>query len=398
MARRKTDPYTSQAQALSTVRYGPELSALAALLRDAEDRRDTMLRQAKATRQFSVGAVDQALPQLRQDYRGAQQAVTPAFAGGGGIEAQALQARMAESLAQAQSQLQARRVGAVQGEGAARSAALRDYASDRAKIGQRAVDLSQEQGAFITSTVGDLSAADAKAAADAAKTNAQLSQSERNSLRSAGIDPDTGAPIPGGPLDRHTNGKPNGGKGWASQSAQTAAGDEIQRLMREAKSSLAGDESRANTLDFLLSGTKSSTKPVFVDVPTYDAAGNVKKDKDGNPITKRVRAVWKKGEKGPDGKPIDASMVGTPKTVDVPGFDAARSQLLATAAIEMTYDGHLSKRTQGLLHANGIQLKPLGLVTYGEWLKKNRRTRAQATNPHGIPQTPEAAPGVHGHI
>jgi hypothetical protein len=91
----------------------PGGSALAALLRDAEDRRDTMLRQAKATRQFSVGAVDQALPQLKQDYKGAQQAVTPAFAGGGGIEAQALQARMAESLAQAQSQLQARRVGAV---------------------------------------------------------------------------------------------------------------------------------------------------------------------------------------------------------------------------------------------------------------------------------------------
>jgi hypothetical protein len=36
---------------------------------------------------------------------------------------------------------------------------LRDYASDRAKIGQRAVDLSREEGAFITSTIGDLSAA-----------------------------------------------------------------------------------------------------------------------------------------------------------------------------------------------------------------------------------------------
>jgi hypothetical protein len=60
--------------------------------------------------------------------------------------------------------------------------------------------------------------------------------------------------------------------------------------------------------------------------------------------------------------------------------------------------GTSRRRNQKLLHARGIQLKPLGLVTYGEWLKKNRRTRAQATNPHGVPQTPEAAPGVHGHI
>jgi hypothetical protein len=266
MARRKPDPYTSQAQALSIVRYNPEVSALAALLRDAEDRRDTALRQARATRQFGVGAIDQALPELKQDYKGASAAVTPAFAGGGGIEAQALQARMAESQAQAKAQLQARRVGAVEGEGAARSAAFRDYASDRAKIGQRAVDLSREEGAFITSTIGDLAGADAKAQADANALGARLTQQERNSLRSAGIDPDTGQPIPNGPLDpnrRTGTAKPNGGKGWASQTQQAAASDEIQRLLGEAKDYKTAGQARGVTAQHLLAGAGKSSRPVY---------------------------------------------------------------------------------------------------------------------------------------
>jgi hypothetical protein len=380
MARRKPDPYTSQAQALSIVRYNPEVSALAALLRDAEDRRDTALRQAKATRQFGVGAIDQALPELKQDYKGAAAAVTPAFAGGGGIEAQALQARMAESQAQAKAQLQARRVGAVEGEGAARSAAFRDYASDRAKIGQRAVDLSREEGAFITSTIGDLAGADAKAQADANALGARLTQQERNSLRSAGIDPDTGQPIPNGPLDpnRKTGtAKPNGGKGWASQTQQAAASDEIQRLLGEAKDYKTAGQARGVTAQHLLAGADKVSRPVYDTVPIKDAAGNVV----GHKQVKRLN---------PD---------GTPVTHDDPGFKSAKSQLLASAALDMAYDGHLSRRNEKLLHARGIQLKPLGLVTYGEWLKKNRRTRAQATNPHGVPQTPEAAPGgAPGHI
>jgi hypothetical protein len=380
MARRKPDPYTSQAQALSIVRYNPEVSALAALLRDAEDRRDTALRQARATRQFGVGAIDQALPELKQDYKGAAAAVTPAFAGGGGIEAQALQARMAESQAQAKAQLQARRVGAVEGEGAARSAAFRDYASDRAKIGQRAVDLSREEGAFITSTIGDLAGADAKAQADANALGARLTQQERNSLRSAGIDPDTGQPIPNGPLDpnRKTGtAKPNGGKGWASQTQQAAASDEIQRLLGEAKDYKTAGQARGVTAQHLLAGADKVSRPVYDTVPIKDAAGNVV----GHKQVKRLN---------PD---------GTPVTHDDPGFKSAKSQLLASAALDMAYDGHLSRRNEKLLHARGIQLKPLGLVTYGEWLKKNRRTRAQATNPHGVPQAPEAAPGgAPGHI
>jgi hypothetical protein len=166
----KSDPYATQAQNITTSRYGPEVSALAALLRQAQEDRDTSLRQAKSGRQFTVGAVDQARPAINRAFQGAQAAVAPAFAQGGGIEATALNARMGEAQALAQYQLQGRRVSAVEGEQAARVQANRDFTSDRAKIGQRATDLARESGAFTASTITDLIGQDAAAQADANKT------------------------------------------------------------------------------------------------------------------------------------------------------------------------------------------------------------------------------------
>jgi hypothetical protein len=173
----KSDPYSTQAQNITTSRYGPEVSALAALLRQAQEDRDTSLRQAKSGRQFTVGAVDQARPAINRAFQGAQAAVAPAFAQGGGIEATALNARMGEAQALAQYQLQGRRVSAVEGEQAARVQANRDFTSDREKIGQRATDLARESGAFTASTITDLIGQDAAAQADANKTAASLGQS-----------------------------------------------------------------------------------------------------------------------------------------------------------------------------------------------------------------------------
>jgi hypothetical protein len=262
MARKKPDPLLAQAQNASIVRYGPEVSALTALLKQAEEDRDLRLRQATSGRQSSVGAVDQAVPAIRKAYGGAATAVAPAFTAGGGVEAAALGARLGESEALARSQLAARRVSAIEGEGAARSATLRDYQSDRGKIGQRYLDLAREQGAFVAGTVGDLrtqrATARAQAKADRAAAqsaadalNARLTQQERNSIRSAGLNPDAPlpgggySPIPGGRLDPKAKPKgSNGGKGWASQTAQASAADEIQRLMKEAKDSKAAGETR----------------------------------------------------------------------------------------------------------------------------------------------------------
>lgn len=360
----KTDPYATQAGNLTTIRYGPEISALTALLRQAEDDRDLRLRQAQAGRQYSVGAVDQARPMVQRAYQGAQAAVQPAFAQGGGIESSALQARLGESQALADSQLAARRVSAFEGEGAARSSALRDFRSDRGKIGQRATDLARESGAFSAQTITDLTGADAKATADAEADLAGRTQSERNALIGAGLDPDTGNILPG----HEPAVKPNKGKGWDTAEAQSAASDEIDRLITAAKDYKAGGEQRPDVEDLLAHGAEPVSKPVY---ETVD---------DGRGGTKRQPVL------NPD---------GTVKTEEVEGLDPAKSKLLLTAALDQAYDGHLSRRTQRLLHARGIKLEPLGLTTFQQWLQtpegqawKRRNRQRPLTSPA------QAVPGI----
>lgn len=341
MAKKKTkpDPYAAQAANAALVRYGPEGSVLAQLLRDAEDRRDTALRQATSGRDYAIGRAEEAAPAIDRAYSTASQAVTPAFAASGGTEAQALAARMAEAQAQAQAQLQDRRVSAATGATAARGQALRDYASDRGKVTQRILDLAQERGAFTAQTIADLKGADAQAKAAADELNARLGQSERNSIRSSGYDPDTGQPIPGGKAD--PNRKGNGGAGWASQAAQSGASDTINNALSWAKKLKDAGVPRGDAAKALLTG--ADPQPVYRTV------------KLPNGQTKQERVL------NPD---------GTQKTTPaVPQID---SQLYLSAALDMAYDRHLSARNQKLLHERGIQLEPLGLTTLGEYRRRLR--------------------------
>lgn len=374
MARRNA--YAEQAANQSILRFGPEESVLAALLRDAEERFGTASRQAKSARQYTVAAVDAATPQLQQAYQAAGQAVSPAFTSGGGVEASALQARLAESQAQAAQQLQARRVGAYEGEGAARSQALRDLASDRGKVLQRLQDLQQEKGAFTTSTIADLVGADRKAEADAAELQSRLDQQERNSIRSSGIDPDTGQPIPGGKLDQKAKSKSNQGRGWASQAAHTKAADMIGTAISEAQALKRAGATRAEVAEMLLSGQDVVEQPVYRTV------------KLPNGTTKQERVLWKPGEIDPaTGKEVDASRVGTQKTRSLPAVPKIPSQLYLSAALDQLFDGHLSRRTQQLLHRRGIRIEPLGLTSYGTW----RQGRGKVSRPGN-------APGANGQL
>jgi hypothetical protein len=380
----KPDPYTTQAGNLAITRYGPEISALTALLRQAEQDRDLRLRQAKSGRQYSVGAVDQARPMVTSAYQGAQAAVTPGFTAGGGLESAALGARLGEAQALAQSQLAARRVSAFEGESAAKGAALRDFQSDRGKIGQRATDLAREQGAFTSQTITDLIGADQKATADANSDAAQMTQSERNALISAGIDPDTGGILPG--HEPTTTTKPNKGAGWASTEAQAAASDEISNLVTWGKNLKKYGTSRQDAMTGLTVGGESEPVWKTVDI----------KDKYTGEVTgtKQQKVLWEEGEKGNE----DGSLTGTQKMTDQ--LPKAKSQLLLTAALDVAYDGHLSRRTQRLLHARGIKLAPLGVPTFQEWLKTPEGQQWQRSQRGGQPpaQTPASFVPVSGDV
>jgi hypothetical protein len=67
------------------------------------------------------------------------------------------------------------------------------------KVFERKQSLAQEKGAFTALTTQQLEEAARKEANHVrALNNARLGQSERNSVRTSGFDPNTGLPMPGG--------------------------------------------------------------------------------------------------------------------------------------------------------------------------------------------------------
>lgn len=381
MAKAKQSPYVTQAQDQALVRFGPERSALVALLQQAAQDRDTAVSSARSTSDLVRNAVDQARPGVAQAYNAAiktaaaQQAIaapqlTPGspFAQAAAIEASGLNSRLAETQANETAGLSQRRIQAAEGAAYAQTAANRQYAQSRQQITQRAADLGDEEGAFTASTATDLATADAKSQAQSDEASARIRQQERDSQRSAGIDPDTLQPIPGGKLDPSTKASK---KKWATSTAQAAASDQIQ----QARNEIAGIKdgfSRGEAASLILTGAPASSKKVYEPI------------KQGNRTIQRP-VLWKAGDKQ-NGRPIDPSLIGTQKTIDIPATPQIKSQLLLSAALDMEYDGHLSRRNQQLLHARGIKLAPLGLLTYQQWLKQNRQPV----------QRPGTAPGANG--
>jgi hypothetical protein len=369
----KTDPYLDDAQAQSIIRYGPETSALTALLRAAEQNYTERVRAARSAREFTVGAVGQAQPQVTRAYAGAQQAVQPAFAQGGGVEAQALQARLGEAQALAQQQLAARQVSAVEGEGSARQQALREFGQDRQKIGDRGTALAQEIGAFVTSTAGQSRSAAQAAQQQVDELNARLVQDERNSIRSSGTDPDTGLPTQDA-LTQIENAKPKPGTKWASQEQHVKAADSISSLQNFAQQLKSQKVSRADAAQALLAGQEAKEIPIYRTVKLPNGG------------TRQERVL------NPD---------GTQKTRTIPAVPKAESQLLLKAALDMAYDGHLSRATQKLLHDRKMQIGQLGdLVTFGEWLKtpegEEWRRRQRGGGTPGSSSPVAAVPGIGG--
>lgn len=384
MAAKKTsrsDPFVSQANAESLVRYGPQISALTALMRQSEDTYNQTVAGAKSTAGLIQAAVDRAQPtvgaaydrsigQAGQAFGVAQPALNALPAGSpftavAGLEQAGLTGRLAESRASTLSELADRRVAAQEGSQYAQQAAGRTLASDRAKIGQQATDLAGQQGAFVADTIQQNIDASDKANATAKNQQANRDQTERDSLRSSGIDPDTGQPIPGGKLDPKTA----AGKKWLSATAQGKAGDAIQGALNEAKTLKQSGAAREEAAQLLLQGSKDTSQTVYENVPVVDQFGNVVKGK-----TKRQPKL---------------NRDGTVVTKTVPGLPKVNSQLLLSAALDMAYDGHLSRRNQQLLHARGIQLAPLGLVTYGQWQRQRIAAALPSADlPHGIGARP----------
>jgi hypothetical protein len=75
--------------------------------------------------------------------------------------------------------------------------------------------------------------------------------------------------------------------------------------------------------------------------------------------------------KGPDGKPVKLKVPGVPKT----------KQLVASVALDLALDGHVSKHNVERLHKRGLSLRDLGFPTKAPPLKK---AAADPLRPAGV--------------
>jgi hypothetical protein len=365
MARRRTSRWASEAALQSLVRFGPELSGLKALQRTAESDYKQSVRSAHGTSAGIINAVDVARPQVANIYTKAGTQASQAYGvtsqdmaslgpvansirAAASLEQQGTQARLAESRASSLTDLAQRRVAAKSGEQWAVTSAHDKLVSDLTKVLQRKQDLLGEKGAFTALTESQLTDAARKRASDLRRQRLTLAQQERSSIRSSGIDPNTGKPIPGGKLDpkaKKNKGGP-GGEGWASQEAQAGASDKIGEAKRWAARLKEAGLNRHEVAGALLSGREAK------DIPLHD------------PNT--GKAIFNKD--------------GTPKTRSLPGLPKIDSELYLSVALDAAYDGHISARNQKLLHDRGIKIGPLGIKTRGQWdVEERKRKRGQRT-------------------
>jgi hypothetical protein len=136
---------------------------------------------------------------------------------------------------------------------------------------------------------------------------------------------------PTGPPTKDKAPKPNSGQGWATGEQQGQAQDKIGSALSYASQFKSKGLSRAQAAQVLVAGKKSA--------PIYST-------------------VKQKGK--PDQHLAALNPDGTPKTTRaVPAYDP----LMASVALDMAYDGHVSKANVKKLHARGIRIDALGYPT-----------------------------------
>lgn len=345
--RRRSNRWASQAAQLRLVRYGPEESGLNELMRQAQGDYKTGLAQARGNAEGTIATIDEAIPGVRDIYERAgltQARAATTFAGDAGnlapgsplaaaasLEQQVGVRHLNEAQSAALTGLQNQRVAAKAGKTFAANKARSDFLETVAKVLQRKQDLAAEEGAFTASTAQQLMQADLDRQQQLDIANARLTQSERSSLRSAGIDPDTGKPIKGGELDpnapRYKDKGRGGRSGGATNEQIGAAQDAVQEALGWARRLQGQGLDRGDVAAALSAGREAA------DVPLHD------------PRT---------------GKPV-YNADGTPKTKKRAAVPKSKSQLLLSAALDVVYRGYVSPEVRRKLHARGLTLRDLGL-------------------------------------
>lgn len=331
--------YASQINSETDLRYGPQLSALATLLSNAQSDRNQALSVNASTAQAMSNAARLAEPEVSKAndaYLGqllaAKQSLgnpdTAAYAASGDPYKQALardlagaQTRAAETTRDASHELTQRgldaRAGAVSG-----ARAINDrYVGQADQIGQQAQELTGQSGTFAASRLAELLGDDAKSAHDTAQSRADRQATSTNAenqnattLAAAGVNPD-GTIIPGGKADPAVKDKNKPIK-WQSPAQAGEAKDKIAAARVTAAKLKAAGRSRSEIASLLVGGRPSQS----VEDPNTGA------------IT------------------------------TVPGISKV-PQLYASVALDLVWNKHVSRRNVAELHKRRYKVSDLGLPT-----------------------------------
>jgi hypothetical protein len=170
---RKRNRFINQAALEALVRFGPELSGLKELQREAIMEYATGIKQAHGAARGIVGTIDQARPGVRKIYDDAgvsaskhasmlsgDVAALPGVANsikaGAQLEGTHALAALRDAQSAALTDLQSRRVAAKEGEAFAVQRAHTELVDSLAKVLGRKQDLRREQGAFTALTAREL--------------------------------------------------------------------------------------------------------------------------------------------------------------------------------------------------------------------------------------------------
>jgi hypothetical protein len=230
-----------------------------------------------------------------------------------------------------------------------------------AKIADRYQALLREKGAFTASTAATLAddARQRKQQLDIAMAGLRqqdrtsrrsATQQERNSLRSAGIDPNTNRPIPGGPLDpaakAKKNRKPLSNSDYLKWQTTIEGISAAAKRLKNAKDRQGRplNLSRAQIVDKLSAGRPAQTLLV---------------------ATKNSGSI-RAGDQLPEGlTPQEKKAVGATQQA-LPAIKAYPADLRMSAALDVALFGHLTPATERRLRRAGFSLRRLGLPTYGQ--------------------------------
>jgi hypothetical protein len=374
MARHRRSRFITQAQQDAIVRFGPEISGLKALIAEAQAEKRSGIRSARSTARSVTSAINQATPGVAQVYReaaGTQKAaaarVQADVAGLQGLNPNVLAAIAAErasaadrtsgSQAAALTDLATQKVAARRGQQFAVQRARSDFASSVAKVLQRNTDLAREQGAFIISEAGKSRQEAAQRRQQMRELSMRLSQQERASIRSSGIDPVTGG---------------------LTQDAKTA--EQALRIRQQAARQKAAAKKKPSRVPATQQLTFGNTYQQALNILRTQVDPNRNHGRGGGraALLNGLPAVTKK-TRNKDGLVETQTLAPAVKPISNP--------LAARVALDMYYDGHLSPETVRILRRNGIRVKALPGVNLNRKAPKPK---------HTAPANPNA--GVFGQV